>query len=59
MLPEVVVTTLFPARGIPTPRRGPCCVGAVGNVLMMITANLASFGVVLDGVQTILYSTQH
>ena len=36
-----------------------CCIGAVGNVLMMISANLVGFAVGLDGLQSILSSILH
>jgi protein-cysteine N-palmitoyltransferase HHAT len=56
-LPEVIATLLFPARkweSRPTAYRMLCCVGAVGNVLMMMAANLVGFAIGLDGLQSIL-----
>ena len=48
---------LFPRRkweGRPTAYRMLCCVGAVGNVLMMISANLVGFAVGWDGLESIV-----
>jgi D-alanyl-lipoteichoic acid acyltransferase DltB (MBOAT superfamily) len=56
-LPEIAAGFLFPRRkweSRPTAYRMLCCVGAVGNVLMMITANLVGFAVGLDGLQSIV-----
>lgn len=36
-----------------------CCVGAVANVLMMISANLVGFALGLDGLEVILKSILH
>jgi protein-cysteine N-palmitoyltransferase HHAT len=57
MLPEMTARALFPARkweNRPTAYRMLSCVGAVGNVLMMMMANLVGFAVGLDGLQKIL-----
>ncbi|KOS21410.1 Glycerol uptake protein 1 [Escovopsis weberi] len=62
MVPEWTASYLFPRRrweGRPTAYRMLCCVGAVGNVLMMISANLVGFAVGLDGLQSILSSILH
>lgn len=62
MLPEFAAKALFPARkwaGRPTEYRMLCCAGAVGNVLMMISANLVGFAVGLDGLQSIIHSILH
>jgi len=57
LLPEISARYLFPARkweAHPTAYRMLCCVGAVGNVLMMIIANLVGFAVGADGLKEIL-----
>ncbi|KAI2626393.1 MBOAT, membrane-bound O-acyltransferase family-domain-containing protein [Xylaria nigripes] len=57
MLPEMAAGSLFPKRrweGQPTTYRMLCCVGAVANVLMMITANLVGFAFGVEGLQSIL-----
>ncbi|UKZ65499.1 uncharacterized protein TrAtP1_006698 [Trichoderma atroviride] len=62
MVPEWTAAYLFPKRkweNRPTEYRMLCCVGAVGNVLMMISANLVGFAVGLDGLRSILSSILH
>jgi D-alanyl-lipoteichoic acid acyltransferase DltB (MBOAT superfamily) len=62
MVPEFTAMMLFPARKWetrPTAYRMLCCVGAVGNILMMMTANLVGFAVGLDGLQAILKGILH
>lgn len=62
MVPEMAAGYLFPARrwaARPTAYRMLCCVGCVGNVLMMMAANLVGFAVGLDGLQTILQGILH
>ncbi|PON28391.1 hypothetical protein TGAM01_v202884 [Trichoderma gamsii] len=62
MVPEWTATYFFPKRkweNRPTQYRMLCCVGAVGNVLMMISANLVGFAVGLDGLRSILSSILH
>lgn len=57
VLPEVLATLLFPPhkwRSRPTAYRVLCGVGAVGNILMMMMANLVGFAVGLDGLQGLL-----
>lgn len=57
VLPEVVATLLFPARkwhSQPTAYRMLCGVGAVGNILMMMMANLVGFALGLDGLKGLL-----
>jgi D-alanyl-lipoteichoic acid acyltransferase DltB (MBOAT superfamily) len=57
MLPEVLGRMAFPARkweSRPTAYRMISSVGAVGNVLMMMAANLVGFAVGLDGLESIL-----
>lgn len=53
--PEVLATYLLPARrfGKYAWYRHVCAIGAVGNILMMMTANLVGFVVGTDGVQYI------
>lgn len=54
VLPEVIATLLFPAKkwkDSPESYRWLCGVGAVGNVLMMMAANLVGFAVGLDGLK--------
>ncbi|KAL2154276.1 hypothetical protein VTH82DRAFT_2952 [Thermothelomyces myriococcoides] len=56
-LPEIVAGILFPRKkweSRPTAYRMLCCVGAVGNVLMMMAANLVGFAVGLDGLESIV-----
>ncbi|VUC35832.1 unnamed protein product [Clonostachys rosea] len=62
MLPEFTATALFPPRKWehkPTQYRMLCCVGAVFNVLMMISANLVGFAVGLDGLEVIIKNILH
>ncbi|KAM0485187.1 hypothetical protein ACHAPX_001168 [Trichoderma viride] len=62
MVPEWTATYFFPKRkweNRPTEYRMLCCVGAVANVLMMISANLVGFAVGLDGLRSILSSILH
>ncbi|KAI0452845.1 MBOAT, membrane-bound O-acyltransferase family-domain-containing protein [Xylaria acuta] len=57
MLPEMAAGSLFPKRrweSRPTAYRMWCCVGAVVNVLMMMTANLVGFAFGVDGLRAIL-----
>ncbi|KAH8427571.1 putative glycerol:H+ symporter (Gup1) [Aspergillus melleus] len=57
VLPEVIGTLLFPAsrwRSRPTAYRVICGVGAVGNILMMMIANLVGFALGLDGLRGLL-----
>lgn len=54
VLPEVIATLLFPAAKFATRPglyRALCGIGAVGNVLMMMAANLVGFAVGLDGLK--------
>ncbi|KAK0391612.1 hypothetical protein NLU13_1112 [Sarocladium strictum] len=62
MLPEWTAAWAFPKRkweNRPTTYRMLCCVGAVLNVLMMISANLVGFAFGLDGLQSILRAILH
>ncbi|KAK7522706.1 MBOAT, membrane-bound O-acyltransferase family-domain-containing protein [Phyllosticta citriasiana] len=55
--PEVLATMAFPRRrwaARPTAYRVLCGVGAVGNVLMMMAANLVGFAIGLDGLQALV-----
>ncbi|PWY70954.1 MBOAT-domain-containing protein [Aspergillus heteromorphus CBS 117.55] len=57
VLPEVIGSLLFPAskwRSRPTAYRFICGVGAVGNVLMMMIANLVGFALGVDGLKGLL-----
>lgn len=57
MLPELAARVLFPAHKwthLPTTYRMVNCAGAVGNILMMMMANLVGFAVGLDGLQGII-----
>ncbi|KAI5361570.1 putative membrane bound O-acyl transferase, MBOAT [Septoria linicola] len=52
--PEILATLAFPAKkwkDRPEQYRWICGVGAVGNILMMMAANLVGFAVGLDGLQ--------
>ncbi|KAF7191534.1 Glycerol uptake protein 1 [Pseudocercospora fuligena] len=54
VLPEVIATLTFPARkwkDSPNTYRVLCAIGAVGNILMMMAANLVGFAVGLDGLK--------
>ncbi|EAW11269.1 putative glycerol:H+ symporter (Gup1) [Aspergillus clavatus NRRL 1] len=57
VLPEVIATQLFPAhkwRSRPNTYRVLCGIGAVGNILMMMIANLVGFALGLDGLKGLL-----
>ncbi|KAI1077301.1 MBOAT-domain-containing protein [Whalleya microplaca] len=57
MLPEMAAGLMFPKRkweSRPTTYRMLCCLGAVFNVLMMITANLVGFAVGVEGLESIV-----
>ena len=54
VLPEVIATLAFPAKkwqSRPDAYRVLCGIGAVGNILMMMAANLVGFAVGLDGLK--------
>ncbi|SMQ55093.1 unnamed protein product [Zymoseptoria tritici ST99CH_3D7] len=54
VLPEVLAMLAFPARkwqDSPTKYRILCGIGAVGNILMMMAANLVGFALGLDGLK--------
>ncbi|KAI9834994.1 MAG: hypothetical protein M1819_002717 [Sarea resinae] len=56
-LPEILATYLFPKRKWrthPEAYRLICGVGAVGNILMMMAANLVGFAVGLDGLKGLI-----
>lgn len=62
MVPEWTAAWMFPKRkweSRPTEYRMLCGVGAVANVLMMISANLVGFAVGLDGLESIIKSILH
>jgi protein-cysteine N-palmitoyltransferase HHAT len=57
VLPEVLATMAFPRNkweSRPTAYRMICGVGAVGNILMMMAANLVGFAVGLDGLKGLI-----
>ena len=59
VLPEVLGGMFFPAhrwRSRPTTYRVLCGIGSVGNVLMMMVANLVGFALGLDGLKDLLAS---
>ncbi|KAI2705258.1 hypothetical protein CBS147317_2210 [Penicillium roqueforti] len=59
VLPEVLGGMFFPAyrwRSHPTAYRVICGIGSVGNVLMMMIANLVGFALGLDGLKDLLAS---
>jgi len=61
-IPEIVGKYLFPEKrfqGMERVYRLLCCAGSVGNVLMMITANLVGFAVGLDGLKEIVKGIFH
>ncbi|KAF2481444.1 MBOAT, membrane-bound O-acyltransferase family-domain-containing protein [Neohortaea acidophila] len=54
VLPEAIATLLFPHKAwkdSPNAYRWLCGIGAVGNVLMMMAANLVGFALGLDGLK--------
>ena len=54
VLPEVLATMAFPRKkweSRPNAYRVICGIGAVGNILMMMAANLVGFSVGLDGLK--------
>ncbi|KAK0753853.1 MBOAT-domain-containing protein [Schizothecium vesticola] len=56
-LPEIAAIKVFPAgrwKSSLTAYRMLCCVGAMGNVVMMMSANLVGFAVGADGLKSIL-----
>jgi D-alanyl-lipoteichoic acid acyltransferase DltB (MBOAT superfamily) len=58
VLPEIAATFAFPAKkwkDRPTAYRWICGVGAVGNVLMMMIANLVGFAIGIDGLKGLLH----
>jgi len=62
ILPEATAVYLFPQRkweSRPTAYRVLCGLGAVANILMMISANLVGFAVGLDGLEAILRGILH
>jgi D-alanyl-lipoteichoic acid acyltransferase DltB (MBOAT superfamily) len=57
-LPEIIATKLFPRRKWEkqlTAWRMLCAIGAVGNILMMMAANLVGFAVGVDGLKEIVH----
>ncbi|KAG9950548.1 glycerol:H+ symporter-like protein, partial [Aureobasidium melanogenum] len=57
VLPEVICTLLFPAKkwkDSPDVYRWICGVGATGNILMMMAANLVGFAIGVDGLKAMV-----
>ena len=57
-LPELIATLLFPKKawsGSPNVYRVICGVGAVGNILMLMVANLVGFAIGLDGLKGLVH----
>ena len=57
VLPEVLAKMIFPARKFQenqTLYRHLCAAGAVGNILMMMAANLVGFAIGLDGLKELI-----
>jgi len=58
MMPEVIAGWVFPPRkweDRPTAYRVICGIGAVGNLMMMMMANLVGFAVGIDGLKSIIH----
>jgi len=58
MLPEIIAGVLFPRRKWEnnlTAYRVLCGIGTVGNLMMMMMANLVGFAVGVDGLKSIIY----
>jgi protein-cysteine N-palmitoyltransferase HHAT len=56
-LPEVIATFMFPARkwrDRPDAYRVLCGIGAIGNILMMMAANLVGYALGIDGLRGLL-----
>jgi D-alanyl-lipoteichoic acid acyltransferase DltB (MBOAT superfamily) len=59
VLPEILASYVFPARkwkNSPDAYRWLCGVGAVGEILMLMTANLVGFALGLDGLEGLVKS---
>lgn len=57
VLPEVICTLMFPARkwrDQPNAYRWICGAGAVGNIMMMMVANLVGFAIGVDGTKKLV-----
>lgn len=57
ILPEVIASLLFPRRSwskSPEAYRVLCGIGAVGNIMMMMAANLVGFAVGIDGTKGLM-----
>ena len=62
VLPELVASFFFPARDYldrPDFYRWLCGVGAVGNMLMMMAANLVGFAIGVDGLKGLIVGIVH
>ncbi len=57
MLPEIIASRLFPRKNFEnnlTLYRWLCAIGAIGNLLMMMAANMVGFAVGLDGLKSMI-----
>jgi protein-cysteine N-palmitoyltransferase HHAT len=57
LLPEIAATLLFPAKkwkDQPNTYRALCGIGAIGNILMMMMANLVGYAIGIDGLKGLL-----
>jgi D-alanyl-lipoteichoic acid acyltransferase DltB (MBOAT superfamily) len=57
VLPEIIATIVFPAKkwkDRPDQYRVLCGIGAIGNILMMMAANLVGYAIGLDGLKGLL-----
>ena len=62
MMPEVIAGYLFPRRKWehdPETYRILCGIGSVGNIMMMLSANLVGFAVGVDGLKSIVQGIIH
>ena len=58
VVPELVATRAFPAarwRSSPTAYRWLCGIGAVGNMMLMMVANIVGFALGIDGLKGLLH----
>ena len=58
MVPEIIAGYIFPRKKYEdnlTAHRMLCSAGAVGNMVLMMMANLVGFAVGIDGLKTILH----
>jgi D-alanyl-lipoteichoic acid acyltransferase DltB (MBOAT superfamily) len=58
VVPEILATLAFPAkrwRDRPNQYRIICGIGAIGNILMMMTANLVGYALGIDGLKGLIH----